>query len=960
MASGSWPPQETLEGLQSTYQYTPYRSPVEASVPSAPSQFNYVAYRRPSLGRRSTNRSRRNRVSISSGSSNGGSFSNDAVSPMSPTDERSRFGHHPVDEMSGAVSREPSQMKSSVGSRRIPLSPLMELSSQEVAFQDNIQASQPVEELGSSRSVTVASYYQTSRQAIDHRGSIFTEIRYNWLPTALRWPFMLSLFLISLGLAALTLSLTIQSQKNQGLGMVQNTGIFLFGWRFTPTIVATVYTLLTMSVVNDIKRTEPYAKLSRPDGASADSSLFLKFRAMWFQPIDALRKSRNDGFRNWALFWALMVNILGLLIIVPFSSALLSPRDILLTRDKPFFKLATSTSNPIELLSDDSAVLRTISSILLNTTTSAWVSNDYTVLPFWPTNSALPLGAALSDSAQEWTANTTVYQADLKCIPMRLKNFANISLTQRIPSTSTVTAFATINLTSLVLESSDGCSLGLTAYPPEYTSNTIFKSGGGWWSGAPVFDYPALWAPGNGTINSLDDTHPILLNSSTQCGSRSILFFASPYKQNEKFQAQGQVCKSSYYSANLPVTVSTFGSSSKFTFDTTRFNITKSSLDSTSLDLTKFESAFFSQNWSSKLQAPDLSSNPLLPVRPKLGGPLILLGAQNNFDIQSMLADSNLTDQARQIRQRFFGESMMATFNQLGNQRTNSTEGQVSVGQRRIIVSFPVGILLTAVFLICSLKIGLVTGFTRLNERPLNISQDPSSTLAAASLISAGQNTRALFEGLDSTSQAWMRKQLGRNIFYIRHGVLYSYDIRDTYQHSGKSFLTGTFTHTNFNLIEMPSYAVAAFTETSSKDWRPKTLRVWLLGPLLVSFIAIISTIAVLFGHFQDSGIFLSLIDSKYDFSRGTVNVITFAPYSIIPTLIAVAIKVWWDTMDRKLRGLQPYVSMSQSPTRLLKGLSLSYASTPILWLVSKAARNRHFLLALVAFGAVTSELREF
>jgi len=54
--------------------------------------------------------------------------------------------------------------------------------------------------------------------------------------------------------------------------------------------------------------------------------LFLKFRAFWFDPFDALNRRRNGGFRNWALFWASLVNFLGLLIIVPFPSALFSSR----------------------------------------------------------------------------------------------------------------------------------------------------------------------------------------------------------------------------------------------------------------------------------------------------------------------------------------------------------------------------------------------------------------------------------------------------------------------------------------------------------------------------------------------------------------------------------------------------------------------------------------------------------
>ncbi|KAH8599119.1 hypothetical protein B0O99DRAFT_613050 [Bisporella sp. PMI_857] len=305
-----------------------------------------------------------------------------------------------------------------------------------------------------------------------------------------------------------------------------------------------------------------------------------------------------------------------------------------------------------------------------------------------------------------------------------------------------------------------------------------------------------------------------------------------------------------------------------------------------------------------------------------------------------MLTNPDLMNQARQIKQRYFGESLMATLSKEGSHQTDSIEGMISFAQRRIVVSFPVGILLTVVLLISSLQIGLVTGYTRLNERPLNLSHDPSSVIAMASLISTGQNTRALFEGLDTASQEWMRKQLGRNIFYLRHGVLYSYDVRDTYQFS-----------------ETSSHAIAAYNAANSKNWRPKVLQLWFLGPLLVSLFAIIIALSLLFALFQNHGIAQVHIASPFDPSRNNPTFIDLAPYSIFPVLMVVGLKLWWDSMDQKLRKLQPFVSMVKEPPGVFNGSKLSYVATPILWLVWKAARNRHLLLALVAVGAVLLEI---
>jgi len=176
-------------------------------------------------------------------------------------------------------------------------------------------------------------------------------------------------------------------------------------------------------------------------------------------------------------------------------------------------------------------------------------------------------------------------------------------------------------------------------------------------------------------------------------------------------------------------------------------------------------------------------------ISPRIGGPLALLGAQNNFDLAKMLADPSLADQARQIKQRFFGESLQAALQTNTAQTIGSTNGNMVAIEQRIVLSLPIGIILTMMFFASSLMIGLTVGYTRLHERPLNLAQDPGSTSAMASLISSGQNTRALFEGLDTSSQHAMRRQLGKQVFYLRHGIIYSYDVRDAYQQSASGKL---------------------------------------------------------------------------------------------------------------------------------------------------------------------------
>jgi hypothetical protein len=545
---------------------------------------------------------------------------------------------------------------------------------------------------------------------------------------------------------------------------------------------------------------------------------------------------------------------------------------------------------------------------------------------------------------------------------MTLQNFGNVTLSKRLPSPTDIAAYELINLTSFVLASEDGCSLQFSGYPAGHDSGSLFKTGGGWWSTSPNFSYPTLWNPGNGTVDDLDAEHPIMLNTSSECGDRSMFIFATSYQEGENFQAQGQICKSTYFSAELPVTVTNDGSTSSFAFDEIQFNISRASVPSSALDIQTFEKAFLSDAWSSKFQPPDPSSNSTPPIRPRLGGPLVLLGAQSGFDVTKMMSDSNLVDQARQIKQRFLGESLLAAFQQLGDQRRESVNGQVSTNEQKIVVSLPAGIILVATLLLSSLMIGLVTGYTRLHERPLNLLQDPSSSKAVASLISSGQNTRPLFEGLDTSSEVSMRKQLSRHVFHLRHGIIYSYDVRDTYQQSGNSS-SGRSIETKW-LWEHIANIITVNVEDEpndnikSKNWRPKVLRGWVLALLSISLAAFLVALGISFSVFHDTGIFHTPFKSNPDVSNDNSALIALAPYSVIPTLLAVCVKLWRGSIDDTFRRLQPYISMAQGPVPVSRGSNLSYINSPVLWIVGKAISNKHFLLALVTIGTLLSEVR--
>jgi hypothetical protein len=141
-------------------------------------------------------------------------------------------------------------------------------------------------------------------------------------------------------------------------------------------------------------------------------------------------------------------------------------------------------------------------------------------------------------------------------------------------------------------------------------------------------------------------------------------------------------------------------------------------------------------------------------------------------------------------------------------------------------------------------------------------------------------------------------------------------------------------------------------------NWKPTPLRIWSLASLIGYLIALQVAVLVLYHYSSQSKLY-----KTFFVFQATVRVLssgTFAPYSILPTLFAVIVGLWWDTIDKTVRRLQPYLSMSSQPTRIDSGSGLSYQSSYLVWAASKAARKKHWILAMVGLGSMICKIRRF
>jgi hypothetical protein len=145
--------------------------------------------------------------------------------------------------------------------------------------------------------------------------------------------------------------------------------------------------------------------------------------------------------------------------------------------------------------------------------------------------------------------------------------------------------------------------------------------------------------------------------------------------------------------------------------------------------------------------------------------------------------------------------------------------------------------------------------------------------------------------------------------------------------------------------------------EEAQEDWRPMVLHGWSGFAILLFLFILIAGIAVLFIESRRSALYQTAFVYQKSISFGNGITANLTPYSIIPTLIAVIVKLWWGALEGTFKKLQPYIMMARQPTKASRGLTLSYIDSVMLWASWKAATKSHWLLALISLGTFTTEI---
>ena len=71
----------------------------------------------------------------------------------------------------------------------------------------------------------------------------------------------------------------------------------------------------------EIKRTKPYSKMVKSQGAPAQATLLYRPLLWWSTLADALSRSKNNGSVNWGVACSAVTYVLATLVVTPLTSA---------------------------------------------------------------------------------------------------------------------------------------------------------------------------------------------------------------------------------------------------------------------------------------------------------------------------------------------------------------------------------------------------------------------------------------------------------------------------------------------------------------------------------------------------------------------------------------------------------------------------------------------------------------
>ncbi|PON24519.1 hypothetical protein TGAM01_v206449 [Trichoderma gamsii] len=237
--------------------------------------------------------------------------------------------------------------------------------------------------------------------------------RKGWKPLSMEPAILVLITLLTLLIAGAVEVLAHLSQSRGGLALSRTQDEIpqyaMISYLYVPNIVAVLYSLIWSWVDLDVKRMQPWFELSKPEGATAENSMFLDYPYDFIAtvPVKAARR------RHWPVFFAGTVTVVIFWLITPLQSSIMGTGFV--NKTEPAI---ISTRSSLVPLANQPALLN---NEILNTgfavewlgqSFPSFTTPDYAILPFYIDNDP---GA--SQQQLNWTAETTKLWTELECRP---------------------------------------------------------------------------------------------------------------------------------------------------------------------------------------------------------------------------------------------------------------------------------------------------------------------------------------------------------------------------------------------------------------------------------------------------------------------------------------------------------------------------------------------------------------
>ncbi|KAK1977635.1 LOW QUALITY PROTEIN: hypothetical protein LZ30DRAFT_762988 [Colletotrichum cereale] len=260
-----------------------------------------------------------------------------------------------------------------------------------------------------SRKASIPSLLKRSK---DSECSLDTVHKHGWKPLTLSAPVLFSFAFASFLLAIIIEVLAYQSRVKGGLALSKSADdippFANFCYLFLPTIIAVIYSLLWSWIDLDVKRMQPWLEMSKPEGATADHSIFLDYPYDFiaFVPMKAAKR------RHWPVFYGGTVMVLIFWLITPLQSAILGTGPVNVRKAVNITASnGTIPSSEQPVIMDQSLLNEGYAVTWLNQSLPPFTTPEYTLLPF-----AIDTNQPKIPTTN-WTGSTTKYWTQLECWP---------------------------------------------------------------------------------------------------------------------------------------------------------------------------------------------------------------------------------------------------------------------------------------------------------------------------------------------------------------------------------------------------------------------------------------------------------------------------------------------------------------------------------------------------------------